>query len=227
MVVVDETGFPKKGTCSAGVARQYCGTLGQEGVFLAYIGALGQHVAGPGTVPARGLDAGRGAAAGGGTGIRHALCDQAAAGTGARGRGADGLGDGEHGIRPLPRAAQLAGGRGPAPTSGAWTRCMRPTGTGSGAGSVPARAARGNGGTTGSARSWRNRRMPTGATTCFSGVPRRWQAYVAFAPRGCDLETLVGVAGRRWAVEHAFAAAKQEWAWTTTRCAERTAGTGT
>ena len=24
-----------------------------------------------------------------------------------------------------------------------------------------------------------------------------WQAYVAFAPQGCDLETLVGVAGHR------------------------------
>ena len=46
VVVVDETGFPKKGTHSAGVAPQYCGTLGkvgncQVGVFLAYVGPLG------------------------------------------------------------------------------------------------------------------------------------------------------------------------------------------
>src|SRR5690348_10931579 len=39
--VLDETGFLKKGTCSAGVARQYTGTAGriencQVGVFLAY-----------------------------------------------------------------------------------------------------------------------------------------------------------------------------------------------
>jgi len=41
VLVVDETGFLKKGTKSAGVARQYSGTAGriensQVGVFLAY-----------------------------------------------------------------------------------------------------------------------------------------------------------------------------------------------
>jgi SRSO17 transposase len=45
--VIDETGFLKKGTQSAGVARQYSGTAGkiencQIGVFLAYASALGQ-----------------------------------------------------------------------------------------------------------------------------------------------------------------------------------------
>lgn len=44
--VIDETGFLKKGTQSAGVARQYSGTAGrvencQIGVFLAYASALG------------------------------------------------------------------------------------------------------------------------------------------------------------------------------------------
>ena len=46
VLIVDETGFPKKGTKSAGVARQYAGTAGrtencQVGVFLAYAGRHG------------------------------------------------------------------------------------------------------------------------------------------------------------------------------------------
>jgi SRSO17 transposase len=46
VVIVDETGFPKKGTQSVGVKRQYTGTLGrvencQVGVFLAYHAAGG------------------------------------------------------------------------------------------------------------------------------------------------------------------------------------------
>ncbi len=47
VLVVDETGFLKKGTRSVGVARQYSGTAGriencQVGVFLAYASPLGQ-----------------------------------------------------------------------------------------------------------------------------------------------------------------------------------------
>jgi SRSO17 transposase len=47
ILIVDETGFLKKGTKSAGVARQYSGTAGrienaQIGVFLAYVTSKGQ-----------------------------------------------------------------------------------------------------------------------------------------------------------------------------------------
>lgn len=46
VLVVDPSGFPKKGTASCGVARQWCGRLGkvdncQVGVFLAYVGPRG------------------------------------------------------------------------------------------------------------------------------------------------------------------------------------------
>jgi SRSO17 transposase len=46
VLVVDETGFPKKGNASCGVASQYCGTTGsttncQVGVFLAYASRYG------------------------------------------------------------------------------------------------------------------------------------------------------------------------------------------
>jgi len=46
VLVIDESGFPKRGEHSAGVARQYCGTTGridncQVGVFLSYVTQLG------------------------------------------------------------------------------------------------------------------------------------------------------------------------------------------
>ena len=46
VLVLDESGFPKRGTKSAGVQKQYCGATGrvencQVGVFLSYVTALG------------------------------------------------------------------------------------------------------------------------------------------------------------------------------------------
>ena len=59
VLVIDETGFLKKGTKSVGVQRQYSGTAGriencQIGVFLAYASRQG-HASRPGAVPARDL----------------------------------------------------------------------------------------------------------------------------------------------------------------------------
>ncbi|QDU16212.1 hypothetical protein CA11_40410 [Gimesia maris] len=47
LLIVDETGFPKKGKLSVGVARQYSGTLGrvdncQVGVFVSYCSSQGE-----------------------------------------------------------------------------------------------------------------------------------------------------------------------------------------
>jgi SRSO17 transposase len=46
VLVIDESGFPKRGKHSAGVGRQYCGAVGQVtncqvGVFLSYVTTLG------------------------------------------------------------------------------------------------------------------------------------------------------------------------------------------
>ena len=81
VLVLDETGFLKKGAHSAGVARQYTGTAGrienaQVGVFLAYASRHGDGLPRPGVVPAEGVDRRPGAvrqAAGvpEGTALRH------------------------------------------------------------------------------------------------------------------------------------------------------------
>jgi SRSO17 transposase len=69
VLVVDETGFLKKGSTSVGVQRQYSGTAGkvdncQLGVFLAYASGTGRAFIDrelyPGAVPAPGLDRGSG-----------------------------------------------------------------------------------------------------------------------------------------------------------------------
>ena len=61
VLIVDDTGFLKKGIRSAGVQRQYSGTAGrtencQIGVFLAYAAALWPHVDRPPAVSAHFMD---------------------------------------------------------------------------------------------------------------------------------------------------------------------------
>ena len=67
VVVIDPSGFPKKGTESCGVARQWCGRLGKVdnrsiGVFLAYAARGRLRSAGPPALPARGVGQRRGPA---------------------------------------------------------------------------------------------------------------------------------------------------------------------
>jgi SRSO17 transposase len=60
VLIADETGYPKKGICSAGVQRQYTGTAdrienSQVGVFLSYASRHGRVLADARLyVPARG-----------------------------------------------------------------------------------------------------------------------------------------------------------------------------
>ena len=84
VLVLDETGFLKKGVKSAGVQRQYSGTAGriencQVGVFLGYASRHGHTLIDRGVVPAGKLDQGSGT-------LRRSLhtalgriCDQASA----------------------------------------------------------------------------------------------------------------------------------------------------
>ena len=85
VLVVDETGFLKKGEKSVGVQRQYSGTAGriencQIGVFLAYASARGRTLLDRGIVPAPGVGGRLGAAAGGWGAGECRLSDQAATG---------------------------------------------------------------------------------------------------------------------------------------------------
>ena len=71
VLVVDETGFVKKGTRSAGVQRQYSGTAGrvencQLGVFLRLRLAEGPRAGRPGALPAEVVDGRPGPLPGGG-----------------------------------------------------------------------------------------------------------------------------------------------------------------
>ena len=238
VVAIDETGFPKKGTHSAGVAPQYCGTLGkvgncQVGVCLAYIGFRGHtlldrelylpegwtrdpdRLQAVGLAPdtpfatkpqlarrmlARTLAAGVPMAwivgdtvYGHSRALRSWLEDQ-----------------GLHHVLAVPRNEELWAGSDlwrvdevqAVHRERAWHRLS------AGAGSKGER--------------WYDWQCwilaePEDADWGHYLLFRRsvadaedWQAYVAFAPQGCELETLVAVAGRRWCIEHAFEAAKQE-----------------
>nr|WP_256252327.1 transposase [Streptomyces sp. yr375] len=61
VLIVDDTGFPKKGTVSAGVQPRYSGTVGRTencriGVFAAHCLCEGAGPGGPGVVSAQALD---------------------------------------------------------------------------------------------------------------------------------------------------------------------------
>ena len=120
VLVLDETGFVKKGSKSAGVQRQYSGTAGriencQIGVFLAYASRYGRTLDRPCPLFARRLGRGPGSA-GRGRHLRGGrLCHQAQARSGdaracPHGRCALRLGDRRQRLWRRPCLAPLAAG---------------------------------------------------------------------------------------------------------------------
>ena len=92
VVVVDETGFLKKGNKSVGVQRQYSGTAGriencQVGVFLAYAGAKGRTLLDRELYLPQVWGGGWGEAAGGWSAGGRGIPDQGATGAGDAGAG--------------------------------------------------------------------------------------------------------------------------------------------
>ena len=235
VVVIDKTGFPKQGTHSAGVAPQYCGTLGKVGhcqveVFLAYVGARGH------TLLDRALylpeawtkDPARLQAVGLALDTPFATKPQQARHMLERGLAAGPpvawvTGDTVYGRSRALRSWLENRGRhscaGGAPQRGAVGR-HRPLARGRGAGGphapgmAPDQCRRGQQGERGYDWQCWVLAEPEEADwghyllfRCSLANPDNWQGYVAFAPQGCDLEPLV--AGSR-CIEHAFEAAKQE-----------------
>ena len=238
VVVIDQLGFPKKGEHSAGVARQYCGVLGQVancqvGVFLAYAGARGHTLLDRELyLPEAWTDDGArlqtvGLAPDTPSATKPQLAQRMLArvleaglpvswvtGDTVYGRAADLRrwleNRGMHHVLAVPRNESLWVGRDdwtPETVHAvhgdqAWHRLS------TGAGSENERG-----------YDWQCRMLtaPEDADGRHylllrhtAADPDAWQAYVAFAPQGCDPETLVAVADRRWSIEQTFEAARQE-----------------
>jgi SRSO17 transposase len=226
VLVLDETGFAKKGERSAGVQRQCSGTAGrvencQVGVFLGYAGREGHALIDRALYLPEGWAGDAGRRAGGGR-LRHqAQARPGGAGAGAgRGRALR-LGDRRQRVRGRRRPAardrgaparlragggqRLGGRRADAWAAGAPAEGWRRLSAGEGA---------------------KGPRLYDWAFLPYRGAPPGWATgllvrrkldepdelafHLTLAPEGTDLATLVRVAGTRWTIGACFEAAKGE-----------------
>src|SRR4051812_43068224 len=234
VLVLDETGFVKKGEKSAGVQRQYSGTAGrvencQVGVFLGYASRHGHALIDRALYLPEGWagDPARRAGAGVPAGVAFATKPKLGRAMLERALGAGVpcswvTGDSVYGAdRALRRRIEARGGLGYvlAVTSGqrlggrrvdAWAAGLPPE--------AWHRLSAGEGA--------KGPRLYDWAYTPYRGAPTGWEKgllvrrkldepddlafYLTLAPEGTDLATLVRVAGTRWTIESCFEAAKGE-----------------
>jgi SRSO17 transposase len=235
VLVLDETGFVKKGEKSAGVQRQYSGTAGrvencQIGVFLGYAGRHGRALIDRALYLPAGWAGDRGRRAGAGVPAAVAFATKPRLGAAMLERALDAgvpcswvTGDSVYGAdRALRRRIEARGGLGYvlAVTSGqrlggrrvdAWAAGVPPEGW--------HRLSAGEGSKGPRLYDW-------SYTPYRGGAPAGWEKgllvrrkldepdeltfYLTLAPEGTDLATLVRVAGTRWTIESCFEAAKGE-----------------
>ena len=235
VLVLDETGFVKKGEKSAGVQRQYSGTAGrvencQVGVFLGYAGRHGRALIDRALYLPEGWagDPGRRAGAGVPAAVAFATKPRLGLRMLERALGAGVpcswvTGDSVYGAdRALRRRIEVRGGLGYvlAVTSGQRLGGRRVDAWAAG---VPAegwqRLSAGEGSKGPRFYDWAYMPYRGGAPAGWGkgllvrrklAEPDELTFYLTLAPEGTDLATLVRVAGTRWTIEACFEAAKGE-----------------
>jgi DDE superfamily endonuclease len=254
VLVVDDSGMPKKGTRSAGVAPQYCGARNtvvncQVGVFVAYVSRLGTALVERELYLPKAWTDDRERCRGAGipdhVGLRASSSLRCGCWSGWWG-----------GCRPpgWPRTRCMA--RIPGWRAAGWGMCSvsgrstespsslaRVTWSSSrpailpdasrgpaGCGSAQAQACRGRAGGTGPAWSCRNPPCTATPAGCWSDATHKtspsWPSSSALA-HPAPPGVLARVEGARWGVEEALQTAKAIRGWTITRSAATTPGTGT
>jgi SRSO17 transposase len=235
VLVLDETGFVKKGTKSAGVQRQYSGTAGrvencQVGVFLGYAGPKGHALIDRALYLPEGWAGDAGRRAGAGVPAAVAFATKPKLGRAMLERALDAgvpcswvTGDSVYGAdRALRRRIEARGGLGYvlAVTSGqrlggrrvdAWAAGVPPEGW--------LRLSAGEGSKGPRLYDWAYLPYRGGAPAGWAkgllvrrklDEPDELAFHLTLAPEATDLATLVRVAGTRWTIESCFEAAKGE-----------------